>query len=164
METVSSSAEVQSSARKRWLELLASSPAADLDALMEGLNRPAYQWLRKPQVGLYMLRGRVGGDGDSFNLGEVPVTRCVLRVDASAQQAIIGLGYTLGRSPRHATLCAIADAMLQDADYAEQVRADVLLPLELARAQRERQADDAARATRVEFYTVARESQLADTP
>ncbi len=36
----------------------------------------AHTDLRPPETGLVMLRGRIGGDGAPFNIGEAAVTRC----------------------------------------------------------------------------------------
>lgn len=149
--------------RKAWLELLCTSHPENLKNLMDPIAQPAFQWLRKPQIGLYMVRGRMGGDGNPFNLGEVSVTRCVLRVDSGGTDGIVGLGYTLGRKPAHAALCAMADAMLQNADTASTIRNQVLAPLELGRTKAAQQAHAHAQATRVEFYSVARESGIGES-
>ena len=63
-------------ARKRWLGILARASRAELEAaqaLMPALAAP--QYVRPAESGMVMLRGRVGGTGDAFNLGEASVTR-----------------------------------------------------------------------------------------
>ena len=40
-----------------------------------------------------MVRGRVGGDGAPFNLGEATVSRAAVRLSTGE----VGFGYTLGR-------------------------------------------------------------------
>ena len=66
-------------ARQEWLAVLAD---ADLDDLEEswarlGIN-PEYFFLRRPEVGLVMVRARAGATGRRFNLGEATVTRCTV--------------------------------------------------------------------------------------
>lgn len=117
-----------------------------LDAL------PQYSWLRRPETGLVMVRARTGGTGAQFNLGEMTVTRCALRLAGGAT----GQAYVQGTNARHAELAALADALLQTEAWRAKVREQVLDPL--AALQRERDARRAreAAATRVEFYTLAR--------
>ena len=65
--------------------------------------------LRPPETGLVMLRGRTGGDGAPFNLGEATVTRAVMQLKSRET----GYSYVLGRSANHARLAAILDALAQ---------------------------------------------------
>src|SRR5262245_990238 len=101
-----------------------------------------------------MLRGRIGGTGAKFNVGEMTVTRCALRLEHGAA----GVGYVQGRSARKAELVAIADAMLQLPGFLQEVQASLITPV---RARLQADAERARRkvqATRVEFFTLARES------
>ncbi|WP_246777062.1 phosphonate C-P lyase system protein PhnG [Microvirga sp. VF16] len=66
-------------------------------------------WLKGPQHGAAMVRGRPGGTAAKFNLEEMTVTRCV----AEFSTGEIGVAYVVGRSRRHAALAAVFDAMLQ---------------------------------------------------
>jgi len=138
--------------RREWLGVLARAPRDLLEDWFAAGQRPAYQWLRRPEIGLVMLRGRIGGTGAPFNLGEATVTRCALRLATGEA----GVGWVLGRDPRRAELVALADAMLQRAPQAERVRARLLEPAraQLA-AERAVQARKAA-ATRVDFFALAR--------
>ena len=61
------------------------------------------------ECGLVMLRGRIGGDGAPFNLGEATVTRAAVRL-ASGET---GFGYALGRDREKARLVALCDALWQ---------------------------------------------------
>ena len=73
------------------------------------------EWLRPAETGLMMVQGRAGGTGQRFNLGEVSITRCVIKPDAlltRCQQ--VGVAYVMGGSHRHAQLAAVADALLQE--------------------------------------------------
>ncbi|TBX99073.1 phosphonate C-P lyase system protein PhnG [Rhizobium laguerreae] len=57
--------------RADWLGILFRSDAGDLDALTAGIVAGvSFEWLRQPHVGLTMVRGRAGGTGQVFSLGE----------------------------------------------------------------------------------------------
>ena len=73
---------------------------------------PAHEDLREPENGLVMVRGRVGGDGAPFNLGEATVSRAAVRLSTGE----VGFGYTLGRDREKARLIALCDAMVQSAE------------------------------------------------
>ncbi|WP_287878395.1 phosphonate C-P lyase system protein PhnG [Acidovorax sp.] len=144
--------------RAQWIALLARAPIELLEpALREHVGRPA-RWLRAPETGLMMVQGRAGGTGERFNLGEITVTRCALRVEAGAGEATVGVAYVLGRSQRQVHLAALADALLQDP--AQQSALDAALLEPVRRHLVELQARRRARAasTKVDFFTVARES------
>jgi alpha-D-ribose 1-methylphosphonate 5-triphosphate synthase subunit PhnG len=99
-----------------------------------------------------MVRGRIGGSGAKFNVGEAAVTRCVVRTG----NGYVGVGYVLGRDRRQAELAALFDALLQDAARRAAIEASVLEPLvQSQRRCRETQSRKSA-ATKVEFYTLAR--------
>jgi alpha-D-ribose 1-methylphosphonate 5-triphosphate synthase subunit PhnG len=146
--------------RQRWIAQLARAPRAVLEsalsAVCEGAPLPSFDWLRAPQTGLAMVRGRIGGTGDPFNLGETTITRAVLRMKSSDGPGIVGIAYQLGRDKRRAELAALADAMLQSPRWREAVLARLIAPLTetIAKERRER-ADDTA-STRVDFYTMTR--------
>src|SRR5450631_529554 len=81
-------------ARRHWMAVLAR---ADLEAIADLIGTaggmPEYQKLRGPDAGLVMVRGRAGGGGAAFNLGEMTVTRCTVRTDTG----FIGHAYIAGR-------------------------------------------------------------------
>lgn len=101
---------------------------------------------------MVMLRGRVGGTGDAFNLGEATVTRCALRVGSGA----LGVGYTLGRDRRKAELVALFDALLQDDTRQAYLQQAVMDPLASQQAAQRDAASRSAAASRVEFFTFVR--------
>ncbi len=68
--------------------------------------------LRPPEIGLVMLRGRIGGDGAPFNLGEATVTRAAVRLETGE----VGIAYVLGRDAAKARLAAVLDAPAQRGD------------------------------------------------
>lgn len=140
------------------MALLARAPLQVLEAALTQHSAAAPRWLRSPETGLMMVQGRAGGTGERFNLGEVTVTRCALRLPGASVQALVGVGYVMGRSHRHAHLAALADALLQDPAQQPVLQAQLLQPVRdhLARQQLLRQ--QRVQSTRVEFFTVARES------
>lgn len=113
---------------------------------------PPLAHVRPAESGMVMLRGRVGGTGDAFNLGEASVTRCALRVGSGA----LGVGYALGRDRRKAELIAVLDALLQDpARHADLMR-EVVEPLARQQAAQRDATSRAAAASKVEFFTFVR--------
>jgi alpha-D-ribose 1-methylphosphonate 5-triphosphate synthase subunit PhnG len=148
--------------RAQWMALLARAPLDLLEpALHEHLGRPA-RWLRAPETGLMMVQGRAGGTGERFNLGEITVTRCALRVEAGADEAAVGVGYVLGRSQRHVHLAALADALLQDPAQHAALDATLLEPVRRHLADVQMRRSARAASTKVDFFTVARESAGTD--
>ena len=138
--------------RKAWMSLLAKAPEGHVAVLLDAaVPRPEFIWLRAPEIGSTMVRGRAGGTGAPFNLGEITVTRCALTLETGE----VGHAYIQGRRKADAETAALVDAMMQS-DAADAVRAAVLEPLEdeLTRAKATRAAK--AAATKVEFFTMAR--------
>lgn len=138
--------------RRHWMSVLATASVTALESACAINPAPMFRWLRKPESGLMMVQARAGGTGLRFNLGEMTVTRCSLRLESG----IVGHAYVQGRSHRHAELAAIVDAWLQDPAHGPDVMQTIIAPL--ARDQqtlREERLRKAA-ATRVEFYTLAR--------
>ncbi|SMO41217.1 phosphonate C-P lyase system protein PhnG [Paracoccus laeviglucosivorans] len=127
--------------RRDALGLLARAPAARLAELLPEL--PAHDLLRAPEIGTVMVRGRAGGTGAAFNLGEITVTRASIRLPSGH----VGHGYVQGRDKSHALRAALIDAMGRP-DIIETLRAEET-------ARRAAIAVEAA-ATRVEFFTLAR--------
>ena len=138
--------------RKAAMAVLAHSSAIEIAGHLEAIDLPAYQSLRDPENGLVMLRGRIGGDGAAFNLGEATVSRAAIRL-ASGE---VGFGYTLGRDREKARMIALCDALVQSGAFANRVEAEVIAPLRVAMlARRTRKAAESA-ATKVDFYTMVR--------
>jgi len=138
--------------RKAAMAVLAHSSAIEIAGHLEAIDLPAYQSLRDPENGLVMLRGRIGGDGAAFNLGEATVSRAAIRL-ASGEG---GFGYTLGRDREKAWMIALCDALVQSGAFASRVETEVIAPLRVAMlARRTRKAAETA-ATKVDFYTMVR--------
>ena len=138
--------------RKAAMAVLAHSDAAEISGRLAVLAVPEHQDLREGENGLVMLRGRIGGDGAPFNLGEATVSRAAVRLATGE----IGFGYTLGRDGAKARMIALCDAMVQSEQFADEVETKVIAPLRAAMvAMRNRNAAETA-ATRVDFYTLVR--------
>ena len=107
-----------------------------------------------------MVEARAGGNGERFNLGEMTVTRCALRLSNSTAHRHVGVAYIVGRSHRHAYLAAVADALLLDETEHSEIERSLLTQVRalLATKQASRQAQ--ADTSKVDFFTVARESGL----
>ncbi|WP_409190895.1 phosphonate C-P lyase system protein PhnG [Bradyrhizobium sp. RDM4] len=142
----------QQARRKAAMAVLAHTEAGEIAARLRSLALPSHEDLRQPENGLVMLRGRVGGDGAPFNLGEATVSRAAVRL-ASGE---VGFGYTLGRDGDKARLIALCDALAQSRDFSAAVEQDVIAPLrEQLMIRRKRAAEETA-ATKVDFYTMVR--------
>ncbi|MFM9942672.1 MAG: phosphonate C-P lyase system protein PhnG [Hyphomicrobiaceae bacterium] len=142
-------------ARQRALATLAAAKAEELTAAMALLaDGPAVVDLKPVETGLVMLRGRTGGDGAPFNVGEATVTRAVVR----AVTGEVGHGYRLGRDKQATRHAAIIDAAWQSEARRALIEARILEPIRVRiAAERERASAEAA-ASRVEFFTLAREN------
>ncbi|HWT10264.1 MAG TPA: phosphonate C-P lyase system protein PhnG [Roseomonas sp.] len=136
--------------RRHWMAVLARAGAAEIADLLQPLPAlPPHEPLRAPETGLVMVRGRAGGDGAPFNLGEMTVTRCAVRLGDA-----VGHAYVAGRDKRQAELAALVDAALQDPARHDALMDGVITPL----ARRQQAARDAearrAAATRVDFLAM----------
>jgi alpha-D-ribose 1-methylphosphonate 5-triphosphate synthase subunit PhnG len=135
------------------MSVLAQAPVGEVEAHWRAVtNQPAYRMLRWPETGLCMVRGRAGGTGTRFNVGEMTVTRCAVQLDGGA----VGLAYIRGRDRRHAELAALFDALLQDPAWREALDRAVVTPLAAAQAARRHAAAERVAPSRVEFFTMVR--------
>src|SRR6202166_3102924 len=138
--------------RQAAMTVLAHSGAAQIARHLDAIVLPPYENLREPENGLVMVRGRIGGDGAPFNLGEATVSRAAVRLATGEG----GFCYTLGRDRQKARMIALCDALVQSNEFADAVEADVLAPLRAALiSTQDRRAAETA-ATRVDFYTLVR--------
>jgi alpha-D-ribose 1-methylphosphonate 5-triphosphate synthase subunit PhnG len=144
--------------RQRWLSVLAKAPAHEVIGAWEALTeRPVFQALRAPENGMILVRGRMGGTGDAFNLGEMTVTRAAVRLETGET----GVGYVAGRSHRHAEIAAAVDAMMQSASLRPLVEEAMIARLADAQLQRRELAARKAAATKVDFFTMVRTRNAA---
>jgi alpha-D-ribose 1-methylphosphonate 5-triphosphate synthase subunit PhnG len=142
-------------ARKSWLAVLARAERTELESAVTGLSPlPTWRVVKPAESGLAMVRGRAGGTGQQFNIGEMSVARCVVQVEGGA----VGVGYVAGRDKRKAELVAVLDALLQDGPFVERLRRDVVAPLAKRQDAARQQVLAKAAATKVDFFTMVRGS------
>lgn len=130
--------------------LLARARPATLAALAPD-PLPDHALLRRPETGTVMVRGRMGGTGAAFNLGEMTVTRCAVQLPGGA----VGHAVVQGRDTGHARSAAVVDALMQT-EAAPALAAAVLAPLAQAEAEARGLRAAKAAATKVEFFTLVR--------
>lgn len=141
-------------ARQHWISTLSKAEPIALKALWEEVlaaERPAYEVLRAPEIGLVMVRGRTGGTGDRFNLGEMTVTRCAVRLDSGET----GVSYRSGRDKEAAEVSAVIDAMLQR-EGGRDAAVQVIAALDEEQTRRRSQQARRSGATKVNFFTMTR--------
>ncbi len=139
--------------RKRTVDLLARAERQELLAAWDALaEKPVAQPVRGPETGLVMVRGRIGGGGAPFNLGEVTVTRATVRLASGS----VGHAHALGTDREKARLSAIFDALWQEEATRGFVEQTLLSPIANRIAgEAGRKAGETA-ATRVDFFTMVR--------
>jgi len=143
----------ETDARRRAMNLFAIASKGDLSAGIEAVGgAPDWQYLRPPEIGLVMVRGRIGGGGAPFNLGEVTVTRCAIAL----QDGPVGTAYVMGRDKEKARLAAICDALWQTPAHRPRIEADLLAPVAASQADKDRTRAAETQATRVDFFTMVR--------
>lgn len=135
---------------------LAKADAGELLRLYSDLKLDIqFNPLKPPETGLVMVRGKSGGVGRQFNLGEMTVTRGAVRLETGET----GLSYVAGRDKKHAETAAVIDALMQRAENREQVRDQVLYPLEKQAEEKRKQVLRQRAATRVDFFTMTRDRE-----
>lgn len=101
---------------------------------------------------MVMLRGRVGGTGNPFNLGEATVVRSAVRLG----EGPLGVSYALGRDKHHSELAALFDALLQDPLHHTSLMHALITPLAQAQAQASAAIQNKMTSSKVEFFTFVR--------
>ena len=139
-------------ARQTAMAALAGAPADELAALCGGLDLPAATALRGPETGLVTVRGRIGGGGAPFNVGEATVTRASVRL----ADGTVGHAYALGRDHAKAKLSAVLDALWQNPRWRDEIEMRVLAPLRAAQAEADARRREETAATKVDFFTLVR--------
>jgi alpha-D-ribose 1-methylphosphonate 5-triphosphate synthase subunit PhnG len=99
-----------------------------------------------------MLRGRIGGRGAPFNVGEATVTRAAVQLPTGEN----GFSYIFGRDPEKARLAALVDALWQCADRRGAIECHVLSPIRSRITGEQSKAAAQTAATKVEFFTLLR--------
>jgi len=151
MDTATESSVVAE--RRAVLATLARAEEGEMAAAISALpEAPAFETIRRPEAGLVMARGRIGGGGAPFNLGEVTVTRAAVRL-ASGE---VGFGHVLGRDKNRALMVARLDALWQSERYRPVVEDRVIAPVRKRLAAEDARTRRQTEATRVNFFTLVR--------
>ena len=138
--------------RKSWMSLLATSNQSDLLNLWEQKKiKVNYVWLRIPEIGSIMAQGRMGVTGDKFNIGEVTITRCSLKLNCGT----IGHSYVQGRSKKKAEISALCDALMQT-KMSKEINKNIIIPLGKIKKDNKDKILSKAEATKVDFFTLVR--------
>ncbi len=136
--------------RQQWIKVLACAGPL-LSDYSEELRRIEHRFIRPAEVGMVMVRGRIGASGAPFNLGEMTVTRCVVQLVDGRH----GHSYVAGRSRQQAELAALADAHLQGDSHAHWIK-NLIEPLQRLHAAQLAAREAESAATKVEFVTMVR--------
>jgi alpha-D-ribose 1-methylphosphonate 5-triphosphate synthase subunit PhnG len=140
-------------ARKRIVDLLARATRLELEAALADLGDiPDHAVLRGPETGLVMIRGRIGGGGAPFNLGEATMSRASIRLTDGR----VGHGYRLGTDRKAATLAALVDALAQDTSAFATLEAGLFSDIAERLEDEARQTREETAATKVDFFTMVR--------
>jgi alpha-D-ribose 1-methylphosphonate 5-triphosphate synthase subunit PhnG len=150
METKTATTSTDS--RRAVMAVLAQAEAGELVQGIAAIDAPRHSDLRPAETGLVMVRGRIGGDGAPFNLGEATVARAAVQL-ASGE---IGFSYVLGRDCEKARLAALCDALWQSAAHRDAVERKILAPIRARLAQERHHSRARTAATRVDFFTLVR--------
>jgi len=144
--------------RQRRMAALALVDEATLEAEAAKISE-AFSWtfIRRPEAGLVMMEGRAGNSGQRFNIGEMLVTRCALRLEPyTGSPATEGYAFIRGNRPRHAELAALFDALSQQESWGEELERILFTPLACKREEKLRQSAVKTAATKVDFFTLVR--------
>ncbi len=139
--------------RQRTARLLAHATRAELQSAWDRLSsKPDVKPIRGPETGLVMVRGRTGGTGAPFNLGEATMTRASIMLATGTA----GHANALGTDQKKARLAAIFDALWQEDGSKAYVEEEILTPVEARIIAEDRHKAEETAATRVDFFTMVR--------
>ena len=139
--------------RQHWLSVLAFSPVVELEKRWQTLNLyPQYALQRAAEIGLTRLQARMGGTGKRFVLGDMTITRAVVRL----ADGTCGYSYVAGRDKAHAERCAVIDALLQQPENHDRLQEHLITPLAAQRAELCEQRAREIASSKVDFFTLVR--------
>jgi len=139
--------------RQRAAALLARATSDELNAAWDKLSeKPEVRPVRGPETGLVMVRGRIGGGGDPFNLGEATITRATILLASGTA----GHAHALGTDKTKVRMAAIFDALWQEGPTQVFVETEILGRIEARIAEEDRRKAEETAATRVDFFTMVR--------
>lgn len=140
-------------ARRAAMAVLARADAGELQkAWHDWPDRPDVRPLRGPETGLVMVRGRIGGGGTPFNLGEATVTRATVELSTGR----VGHAHALGTDREKVRHAAIIDALWQDETSRAAVEERIVAPIRRRLDRQDRKRSEETAATRVDFFTMVR--------
>ncbi|MEJ5082001.1 MULTISPECIES: phosphonate C-P lyase system protein PhnG [unclassified Ochrobactrum] len=140
-------------ARQASMALLARASGEELKTFWQNwADKPEFEVLRGPETGLVMMRGRIGGGGAPFNVGEATVTRATVRLANGS----VGHSYALGRDQEKAKLAALFDALWLDEATRDAIESSVLNALRGRVDTADAKRRNEAAATKVDFFTMVR--------
>lgn len=152
-ETPMSSDSKYSVARQQLLSLLAKSRLDEIQAHWNKLSiQSDYRFLKKPEVGMVMVRAQADEVGQQFNMGEMTMTRCVIQLESEE----LGFGHCAGRDKAKAEQIAVIDACFQQQGYQALIHEQLVMPLETLLAEQRRQQAQKVTASKVNFFTMVR--------
>ncbi|ALM51207.1 phosphonate C-P lyase system protein PhnG [Halomonas huangheensis] len=133
--------------------VLALTPHTRLLSVWQTLGiQTSHRCVRGPETGMAMVRGRMGGSGSAFNLGEMTLTRASVMLEDGS----LGHGWVAGRDQDQAELIALIDACARHESWARRIDTELVEPLAQALEEERAQASRQAAATRVDFFTMVR--------
>jgi alpha-D-ribose 1-methylphosphonate 5-triphosphate synthase subunit PhnG len=140
--------------RKTWMSVLARSAFSDLQTQWAVLDLPLpiFQVIRPAEIGLAQVRARMGGGGRQFNMGDVTLTRAVVKLDSGE----MGYSYLQGRNKQHAELAAVIDGLMQTSEYQERLTRELISPLAALKAEQEQLRQQQVASSKVDFFTLVR--------
>ncbi|MDO6965756.1 phosphonate C-P lyase system protein PhnG [Rhizobium alvei] len=142
----------EQAARRQAMACFARATEEELEhAIAMMAPVPNHEPVRGPESGIVMVRGRIGGGGAPFNLGEATISRATIRLDSGE----IGFGQCLGLSRRKAELSALLDALAQTATHRTAI-AQLVANLSADHSQSDATHARQTAATKVEFFTMVR--------
>ncbi|USH04311.1 phosphonate C-P lyase system protein PhnG [Grimontia kaedaensis] len=142
----------QQTPRQRWMSVLARTDTNALITHWEKLALdPQYQLVRAPELGLAQVRARMGGTGNAFNMGDVTITRAVVRLGSGE----LGYSYVTGRNKPHAELAAVVDALMQTPAH-DVLQQALISPLAAEKAEQEQLRAREVATSKVDFFTMVR--------
>lgn len=138
--------------------ILALTPFTRLSEGWQTLGiRVGHRRVRGPETGMAMVRGRMGGSGNAFNLGEMTLTRASVALDdGTPGGGALGHGWVAGRGREHAELIALIDACAREERWARRIDSELIEPLSRVLVAEHAQNSRQAAATRVDFFTMVR--------
>ncbi len=138
--------------RKQWIKALSLSNASELNKLWEDLQIDVdFKYLSGPETGLLTCRGKMGGTGNSFNLGDISVTRCSVQL-ASGE---IGTSIQTGTNHNKSKYAALIDALMQT-DQKAMLQEKIINPLVANREEKAQARQAEIMSSKVDFYTMVR--------